>query len=667
MAVNLNLYPQEVLSNPLAPYVYFLDLPDEVLDKVASEFNHDLSSFSGDTKFQKEDYSNNAIDQAFMFLEAVIQSERGKEEAFLQYLQDQTEAQFDIKLPSINEDWKTFVLEIQKVLDFGNAGILDLRQEMQRLKRNQDNLKDAQSKDPNIDYVRGVQDTIGKVSEQLEKILNFFNNDFNRSTNAYKIISVIIDRYKDNLLEFDSNKKLILDQKALAAVIEEISLQIIHLYIANSELFTTSFVDKNGNQQSRREFDAKKMNDFLDQNKEIDNRIMNTITRIKSLPQVRKSVVSSLKLTGNQRSHYYNVNNIVKGGELIHNTDAIIHELWKNLRQYDIPEGAFNIIQKETDFAEITSMTKMLFAGAVNAHNTGSRQAKPDNIVGYLSVDPEKLLPHNNGKAKELIKRIEQIQRQIAEVAHNVRQTNDLAYYQNQQKIWDQLSANINDILKELEKDYQIFASCFIIEDSTKNYTALYSSMEGGELATGPHGGSLGPNLQDQLSKIDALAQAGGITMIDKAWLTAAIINSGSNMIASDKKRSLEDYLAMFAAILLFDSQLNIASEALNRMVDTMPKSNVHQIHLFSVNNGYYPLSFVLKLTYDSLKQGFGQIEQKTRQGVEAEIFGYITQPKSGYTLESWTATANDAKKSTKIKMRFLVNLMQTINNLLPK
>jgi hypothetical protein len=41
--------------------------------------------------------------------------------------------------------------------------------------------------------------------------------------------------------------------------------------------------------------------------------------------------------------------------------------------------------------------------------------------------------------------------------------------------------------------------------------------------------------------------------MIDAKWLLAAIINSGAGMIAQDKKNYLEQYLAMFATILLFD------------------------------------------------------------------------------------------------------------------
>ena len=70
MDFNFSLYPKDVISRPLTPYVYFLSLPDEILDKVALEFNRDLSDFHSNNKLMKND--TNVIEQAFAFLKAVI-------------------------------------------------------------------------------------------------------------------------------------------------------------------------------------------------------------------------------------------------------------------------------------------------------------------------------------------------------------------------------------------------------------------------------------------------------------------------------------------------------------------------------------------------------------------------------------------------------------------
>jgi hypothetical protein len=81
----------------------------------------------------------------------------------------------------------------------------------------------------------------------------------------------------------------------------------------------------------------------------------------------------------------------------------------------------------------------------------------------------------------------------------------------------------------------------------------------------------------------------------------------------------------MFAAILLFDSQINIAEEAFMNSKLINSSSTTHNIHLFSVNGGYYPLSFVLKLTYDSLNKGLTRItSEELSKGVTVSIGGFV-------------------------------------------
>jgi len=63
--------------------------------------------------------------------------------------------------------------------------------------------------------------------------------------------------------------------------------------------------------------------------------------------------------------------------------------------------------------------------------------------------------------------------------------------------------------------------------------------------------------------------------------------------------------------------------------------SNVEKIHLFSVNDGYYPLSFVLKLTRDALTKNYNNakvyIENSPSGGAEVYIDGYVEEPKEAY------------------------------------
>jgi len=43
--------------------------------------------------------------------------------------------------------------------------------------------------------------------------------------------------------------------------------------------------------------------------------------------------------------------------------------------------------------AEIESLIKFTVTGAIMGENTGSRGGKADNIIGYVTVDPERLDP----------------------------------------------------------------------------------------------------------------------------------------------------------------------------------------------------------------------------------------------------------------------------------
>ena len=129
----------------------------------------------------------------------------------------------------------------------------------------------------------------------------------------------------------------------------------------------------------------------------------------------------------------------------------------------------------------------------------------------------------------------------------------------------------------------------------------------------------------------------------------------------------------MFATILLFDDQLNIAAEAINNMAkNKTANTNVKKIHMFSLNNGYYPLSYVLQLTYNNLYQGYVTLlnDLKTKSGVLVEISGYVKNPgeeeDNDKSKTNWETVRQTALSNTKLKIQFMVNFLGTLNTLLP-
>ena len=63
----------------------------------------------------------------------------------------------------------------------------------------------------------------------------------------------------------------------------------------------------------------------------------------------------------------------------------------------------------------------------------------------------------------------------------------------------------------------------------------------------------MGANIVKQIETISAL-QGGNLISPDQAeWLITAAINAGKNLIGNNNRTNLEQYLSMFATILLFD------------------------------------------------------------------------------------------------------------------
>lgn len=645
-------FPQELLR-PETPYVYFDDIDPDLKNAVQGYFLKDIH------EFQDTVSGLSSIDAAFSFLANVIQSERAKEEAFLAYLKGETKNLIDIKVPSLEENWNDFVLDIQQNLDLGKIGIKDLQNEQARLKENIKRYDAAENKDK----VWYADSSLSQTANKLKKILDDFQRqkaNLAHNSTTKIVLTSIINNFGDKLLTIKDDGKLEFNQTELTALIIAISHEIIKLYSAD-----VYSLEKRSDSK-REALTTEKLNHLIEEN-EITEQIESFITRFKTLPLFRKEIIQNYGFTVQHHNKTINATQFLStSNNLIKDSSTLVDNLFKVLQQQTIPQSAFKIVTKTNVLAEVESTMNFAMSKALSVKNTGSTGAKPDNIIGYITFDLDSL--SDQPQADLIIQRITEIEHRISSLINTLSQKNTAQYYKNQSLNWDKTAREIDDLLHDLSRITNVLEHCYLIEDSTKNYLSLYArNEENGLQSTGVHGGSLGANLGDQLDKIRSLTNAGNITMIDQAWLTAAIINSGPNMIASSQKNKLEQYLSMFAAILLFDGQINIANEAWLYSLGKIPQSNVHQIHLFSVNNGYYPLSYVLKLTYDSLKKNFTEVQNRNliKDGVTTEIYGYVSQP-VGYGLDAWEKTAQIALAQTKIKMQFLVNFMNVLNNLLP-
>lgn len=668
-------YPPGV-KDPATPYVYFNTLLDTesgkyIYEAVAPYFSSHLTKGS---EGNFSDIDTVSIEAAFSFLKGAIQSEYNKEVNFINTLKtllNDTTTKMASQIPTTNDDWSHFIIEIQDAIQQSEHGIQSLQNEFNRLKNNHDR-REKSIKEKGQDIVQGQQDQIARMSSYMERLERFLNeNSTSRQSDiADELYGLILNKYGADLLTIKSDGTPELNRSQVFAVIQAISA------IALRDYSVIHYEDI-------KSFNGEELKKILD-DPSLDTQITSFIKRAKDLPFVTQDLMDTLGVINDKyhpektASEYANLLTSLSKGELTQKQlKRVGREFQDNYthRKNILEPSAFKITKVANVYAEVLSLINFsMSSGSIYSANTGISGAKPDNLLAILNVDLTKL-NLSNEKDRAIYQEILAIRKELERLNESLSSKNTVKYYEEQKANWDRAEQKINQSLEKLYKKYNFLLNCFIIEDSTKNYLQLEAGAKYDKVSNAFHGGSLGANLSDQLAKIAAFQSVGAISMIDSEWLTAAIINSGPGMIASDKKNYLEQYLAMFATILLFDDQLNIAAEAINHMTEnyTDTTSSVQKIHMFSLNNGYYPLSYVLQLTYNNLYKGYTTLLEnlKTNSGVLVNISGYVNNPGSeennDKSINNWEKTRDAALASTKLKIQFMVNFLGTLNTLLPK
>ena len=647
-------YPESIRSGRVnnALYIYFKNLrtaspPGPAIYESAAEFiNHDIRKAN-------ESSDTSEIEAAFTFLDNVIESEASKEARFIDFLNQTLSNEEKTQIPSSDEDWRQFVTTIQNRLHIGEEGSNNLKNELHRLKENE--LRYAYT--DNLYY---LQDTITKTQDHLKALLDAMTNKLNK-TQGRKLFESILQKYGDRLLEFDSKGEIILNQAQVSSVIFEISAAVSEFY--TSKYKSLGYGDANS-------FNEKMIMNILD-DKEMDDKITELIERAKKMPFITNSLTSSIKFNPTNKYRKVDKQNIQAALNAKERGTELANAFIESLQGYQVPEETLKIIRVHNAYAEISSLVHFtLSKGAFGGFNIGGAGAKPDNLLGYLAVDLDAIDPM--AKSQNL-KKLEEIYNLISSLANDFKNTNTAGYYQEQQKKWNDITNQINKLIDSLDDNILLLKDCFLIEDSTKSYLSLYGRSKYDGILKDPHGGSLGARLDDQLAKIEGLKNTGAISTFSYNWLYAAILNSGPGMVGEEQKNMLETYLAAFVGILLFDDQLNIAAESVKNIKKS--QTHVHKLHLFSVNNGYYPLSYVLKLTRDFLYENYNNIYNEvmsdTGKGIRVEIYGYVSEPNLEKTappdvyIQTWNNLIENAKKSTKLRMSFLINFMNVLDGLL--
>ena len=253
---------------------------------------------------------------------------------------------------------------------------------------------------------------------------------------------------------------------------------------------------------------------------------------------------------------------------------------------------------------------------------------------------------------------------------------------QEQLAILDEMAAEIKQQDEQLE---QVFTR-FNVLTTVKDQDGLLSPRRGSaigakgknlvEAGFGFSGGAMGTNDMG-LSALDNLVALGqqGLAMSERniEWLRFALLNSGLGLIGYSNRSSLENYFSMFASFLMFDDAQLIISDAINERAKEIGKQNtVQEIHLYLLNGIYYPQSYILfelhKHLSEAIKNATFSQRNLSKSTVRTQIYSYNVGSKyPGNTKKDWIREANAAASTVKIKMYFLMNMADIVNQIYKK
>lgn len=242
-----------------------------------------------------------------------------------------------------------------------------------------------------------------------------------------------------------------------------------------------------------------------------------------------------------------------------------------------------------------------------------------------------------------------------------------------------QIMIDMNNKIKELikkaeeqiakQKDFKM-ENIFIFHESLK----LYSSAETGRNKEG--GGFGGRNLSI-MSYIDDLysMQSSYSFPLSRDDLGFIAINLMPHAAAADLKEPLEQYLSLYAGMVMFDDLANMAEEAINTLDKNNQTSSITQIHLYNLNGIYVPASMVLSYISDAANNTAEMIDSgyaaKATIKVPTTNKTYATYMFQRYyadewllSEETWQAVAVENNLNTKISITFLAAFKTFINKL---
>ena len=215
----------------------------------------------------------------------------------------------------------------------------------------------------------------------------------------------------------------------------------------------------------------------------------------------------------------------------------------------------------------------------------------------------------------------------------------------------------------QIEQAITALKNTIQISSTVKSYNK-YNNHEGF------HGGSLGGTVEHQLENIYKMYQYGGVSIPDLDWLIFSVYNSGKDMLGEYLKDPLENVLSAVAGMLLFDDAGEQALYIRSQLDEKIPKGSSRFLHLYHLNDFYFPSSYILQLTYNGLIKAYNMLNtaaadfareastQSNSRGARISIINNVSKPSSDV---SWEDHFNNNKGNVSVNIVFLAGLLDIV------
>ena len=281
------------------------------------------------------------------------------------------------------------------------------------------------------------------------------------------------------------------------------------------------------------------------------------------------------------------------------------------------------------------------------------------------------------GKVNLSVKAQKQIDKQKLKIAKELKANGEIAQKRRSRltdlsESYKKSNANLRDItskLNEILKKNKIEQDIFIYHESLK----LYATAE--EHKSGYFEGR---NL-NILNALDNLYSANNLSssfqLMDQELMYNIVLNLSKYAVGGKITNLVENYLSIFAGLLMFDDIQNIAYDAANNAISEIEgQGQAYTIHLYLLNDVYVPGSMILTSIAKALEEGYTKISSSdgakvsiNTSGADSLIQSYLQERKSGkreYHLKDWRMIGNEVPGGTKLKIIFLTSFLKFIQDI---